>query len=88
MNDAQGLLVSFKEILPKVLDWIEDYILAHNATAKPVLSFGFKRLGDYFSDDLLARSRFDDGKAIADLEILVRGRTQSIVQAAAQTLNG
>jgi hypothetical protein len=57
MNDARELFNSFQHILPQVVDWIEDYISRHQAEAKSVLSFGFKRLGDHFSNDLLARSQ-------------------------------
>jgi hypothetical protein len=58
MNDAlKGLFSSFQHILPQVTNWIEEYIAIHKKEARHVLSFGFKRLGDYFSTALLARSR-------------------------------
>jgi hypothetical protein len=57
MNDARELFNSFQHILPQVTDWIEDYIERHRAQAKSVLSFEFKRLDNYFSNDLLARSQ-------------------------------
>jgi hypothetical protein len=57
MNNARELFNSFHHILPQVTDWIEGYIARHKAKAKSVLSFEFKRLDNYFSTDLLARSR-------------------------------
>jgi hypothetical protein len=58
MNDAlQELLNSFNHILPLVMEWIDGYISIHKKEAKSVLSFDFKRLGGYFSRDLLACSQ-------------------------------
>jgi hypothetical protein len=58
MNDALlGLFNSFQHILPQAKEWIENYIAIHKTEARPVLSFDFKRLGDYFSENLLARSQ-------------------------------
>ncbi len=39
--------------LPAIKAWVEGTVAAHRAAARPVASFGFPRLGSYYSDRLL-----------------------------------
>lgn len=43
--------------LPLVSAWIDRTLAAHTAQARAVASFGFPRLGSYYSADLLASAR-------------------------------
>ena len=42
-----------RQKLPEVESWVERTLAAHVAQAHPVVSFGFKRLGDYYAPSLL-----------------------------------
>lgn len=57
MSDILQLFNSFKQILPDVIQWIDQYIAQHIDKARAVSTFDVKYLGDYFSKDLLARSK-------------------------------
>ncbi len=43
--------------MPGIVRWIDDTLAAHAAEVRSVASFGFKRLPDFFSADLLQRAR-------------------------------
>jgi hypothetical protein len=57
MSDALKLLNSFQHILPSVMEWIDEYISLHQKQSITVSKLDYKRLGDYFSKELLERSR-------------------------------
>ena len=57
MSDALKLLTSFQHILPDVIQWIDEYIRLHEKQSIAVSKLDFKRLGDYFSKELLSQSR-------------------------------
>lgn len=50
-------LHSLREKLPSVIRWIEETLTAFDEGARPVSSFGFKRLPCFFSDKLLATAK-------------------------------
>ena len=43
--------------LPQVTRWIDETLAVHAGNARPVASFGFKRLPNFYSLDLLRRAR-------------------------------
>lgn len=47
----------FHAVYPLVEDWIQNTLAEHATNAKPVASFGFNRLPDYFDPQLLASSK-------------------------------
>lgn len=51
------IIEKFKVALPKVLQWTDDTIRAHEAQAVPVSSCGFQRLSQCFSPELLEGAR-------------------------------
>lgn len=57
MSEILQLFTSFKQILPDVIEWINQYIDQHSDKSRAVNDFDFKRLGEYFSKELLARSK-------------------------------
>lgn len=48
----------FKTLYPHVIDWILRTLAAHEKNAKSVASAGFVRLPLYFSEELLASSKY------------------------------
>lgn len=51
------LLQRVNRTLPLVRDWIDRTIAEHSPVARPVATFGFRRLPDYFPDTLLRQTR-------------------------------
>jgi hypothetical protein len=48
----------FQALYPKVMGWIRHTLASHEKNAKSVASAGFVRLLDYFSDGLLASTKY------------------------------
>jgi hypothetical protein len=46
----------FQRVYPLIAGWIKKTLAEHEAAAKPVASFGFNRLPDYYDTQLLASS--------------------------------
>ena len=44
-------------MLPLIGGWIDETLRAHASQSRPVTDFGFTRLRDFYSDDLLARTK-------------------------------
>lgn len=44
----------FRAVYPRIENWIQQTLAAHASAAKPVASFGFKRLPQYYDVQLLA----------------------------------
>lgn len=47
----------FRAIYPLVADWIQRTLAHHASAARPVVSFGFSRLPQYCSQDILANAK-------------------------------
>jgi len=47
----------FRAVYPLIADWIKKTLAEHATAAKPVASFGFSRLPDYYDAPLLASSK-------------------------------
>lgn len=47
----------FRAIYPLVGDWIQRTLAHHASAARPVASFGFSRLPQYYSQDILAKAK-------------------------------
>ena len=48
----------FQALYPQVIGWIRQTLAAHEKSAKSVASAGFVRLPRYFSQDLLASTKY------------------------------
>lgn len=55
MNNIQIKKVLSK--MPDIMSWIDATLAAHAAQARPVASFGFKRLLDFYSPQLLEKTK-------------------------------
>ena len=58
------VIESFREALPRVLQWVEDELEAHRTRATSVPDLGFKRLPDYFSEEQLERAWVITGERV------------------------
>ena len=56
-NANPGLEQKLQAILPLATAWIHDTLAAHAAQARPVTSFGFRRLPLYYPEELLQRTK-------------------------------
>jgi hypothetical protein len=56
-NANPGLEQKLQAILPLATAWIRDTLAAHAAQARPVTSFGFRRLPLYYPEELLQRTK-------------------------------
>jgi hypothetical protein len=56
----QRRIVNLENLLPKlplITGWIDATLTAHAGAARPVADFGFKRLPNFYSPELLARTK-------------------------------
>jgi len=53
----KDIIPRFHAALPKIREWIDDYLLRHADQARPVHSLGFRRLSTCFPQELLERTK-------------------------------
>jgi hypothetical protein len=58
MNGQDDILFRFRAALPRVRQWIDEYINRHEMQARTVDSLGFKFLPQWFPEDLLQRTKY------------------------------
>jgi hypothetical protein len=57
MREEYKIIESLKPYLPKAKQWIDNLIEEHSSAAKPLSSFHFPRLPEYFSVDIIANTK-------------------------------